>query len=323
MHGPAEAAKGNMYFPAEIFRGFDSARVKFVREAVMAGRKADTVILSHINLLTVGWLIKKVNPAAKIMLIAHGIEVWEPLSKLKRKMLDSCEKIISVSSFTEDKIKALHRLPDEQCIVINNCIDPFFGGSAVQKKDAGLLQRYVFAADDMILLTLTRLTETDRYKGYNKVLNGLASLSKTHPKLKYLLAGGYSDAEKIYLDQRILELNIADRVVFAGFVKEEELPAHFALADVYVMPSMKEGFGIVFVEAMYYGIPAIAGNADGSADALLNGKLGLLVDPEDQSAITATIEKMISNTATYIPDHDLLMKHFSYQTYKEQLSVLL
>jgi phosphatidyl-myo-inositol dimannoside synthase len=108
-----------------------------------------------------------------------------------------------------------------------------------------------------------------------------------------------------------------------GFIPEEELATHFSLADIYVMPSMKEGFGIVFVEAMYYGVPVIAGNVDGSTDALLQGKLGLLIEPDNPAEITEALEKMIKKRETYVPDYALLMDNFGYENYKRKLEEVL
>ena len=84
------------------------------------------------------------------------------------------------------------------------------------------------------------------------------------------------------------------------------------------MPSEKEGFGIVFIEAMYYNKPVIAGNKDGSVDALLNGNLGLLVNPESLEEVSDAIMKMVNHKEQYLPDRQLLMEHFSYPVYKEK-----
>ena len=326
MHGPKDAAKKNKYFPAEIFTGFGGAKIRFVKNAVIAGRRSETVILSHVNLLLAGWLIKKFNPSARIILIAHGIEVWSTLSPHKQVMLQACDHIACVSGFTKDKIIELHHIPAEKCSVLNNCIDPFLARPEEKKRDPELVKRYGFSPDDIILLTLTRLSERDRYKGYDAVLQSMVQLIAERPgqpKIKYLLAGGYDDKEKLFLDELIERSGLSEHVILSGYIREEELPAHFSLADIYLMPSIKEGFGIVFVEAMYYGVPPIAGNADGSVDALLHGKLGLLIDPHDVGAITEAVRKMIAHPQQYIPDHRLLMQHFSYERYKEKLELIL
>ena len=82
-------------------------------------------------------------------------------------------------------------------------------------------------------------------------------------------------------------------VTLAGFVSDHELADHYRLADVFAMPSTGEGFGIVFLEAMGCGTPVVAGNRDGSVDALGNGALGCLVNPNDIEAIAEGITRVL------------------------------
>jgi phosphatidyl-myo-inositol dimannoside synthase len=323
MHDHAQQANDNPYFPAEIFEGYNAAKSKFILAAVNEGRRSKTVILSHVNLLPAAWLIKKANPATKLILMAHGIEIWKKLSPVTRNMLLMCDEIVSVSNFTATCIKERHGVDAQKSSIINNCIDPFLEIPHRHNKNEDLLKRYGFTSSDKILLTLTRLTLRDRYKGYDVVIRSLVSLKKRIPEIKYLLAGKYDSAEKRYLEDLIKECDLEQTVVLSGFVEEDELPDIFSLADIYVMPSMKEGFGIVFVEAMYYGVPVIAGNADGSADALLNGELGLLIKPELPELVSAAVEKMFADIEKYIPDQKLLMKHFGYEVYKRKLEAVL
>jgi glycosyltransferase involved in cell wall biosynthesis len=73
-----------------------------------------------------------------------------------------------------------------------------------------------------------------------------------------------------------------------------ELPELYRLADVFVMPSTKEGFGIVFLEAMASGVPVVAAAAGGAPDALLNGKLGWLADPESPESLAACLNAALA-----------------------------
>lgn len=125
------------------------------------------------------------------------------------------------------------------------------------------------------------------------------------------------------MDNLISGYGLSGLVVFAGFVTDAELATHYSAADVYVMPSEKEGFGISFIEALYYGVPVIAGNRDGTTDALLNGQLGTLIDPRNQQEITDAIKSVIENKKAFIPNRELLLKHFSYGEYKSKLSAIL
>lgn len=323
MHDPADAADHNRYFPSEQFRGFNARKLDFIQSSVAAARKADIVILSHINLILVAWLIKKISPSTTIILFAHGIEIWGKLSSEKKMMLDVCDKIVSVSNFTSQKIREVHNISSDKCTIMNNCLDPFLPLPSGRIKNKELLDRYGFAETDTILFTLCRLAARERYKGYDKVLQAIVQLKNNHPHIRYLLAGSYDPVEKKYLDDQIIQYNLESVVVMPGYISDAELQMHFSLADIYIMPSMKEGFGIVFVEAMNYGLPVIAGNMDGSVDALINGQLGLLVDPTDTMAITEALEKILQDPDHFIPDRDMLLTNFSYDSYKNKFEQML
>ena len=97
------------------------------------------------------------------------------------------------------------------------------------------------------------------------------------PHLRYVIVGRGADSTR--LRRRVEELGLSDHVVLTGFVPEDELPDHYRLCDIFVMPSQAEGFGIVFLEALACGRRVVAGNGDGSAEPLLAGKLGHLLIP--------------------------------------------
>lgn len=323
MYDKQEDAFGNLYFPVENFRGYGINKMIFLKDMVRIGSGADIVILSHINLLLVGWMIKKLAPATKLVLLAHGIEIWYPLGRRKRKMLHYCDTVLTVSTYTQNKISEVHGVSKAKSAVLNNCLDPYLPLPSVHTKSKKLLQKYGFGADDFVLMTLTRLSSKERYKGYDKVIRAMAKLKASHPNIKYLVAGTCDKEEKLFIDQRIEEAGLQKSVVMAGYLQDEELEDHFAMSDAYVMPSQKEGFGIVFIEAAYYGLPVIAGNLDGSVDALLNGRLGQLVNPNNVEEISAAIARVVENKESFIPGRGLLLEHFSYEAYKQKLENLI
>ena len=323
MHDRQEDADDNRYFPSEMFRGFGKQRMNFIRQSIRQGRKCHTVVISHINLLLVGWMIKKLSPKTRIVMFAHGIEIWGDLPPYRKMMMNCCDQILSVSQFTSDRIHSQHQVPSPVLKVLNNCLDPFLPVGFSREPEQALRDKYGFTKDDTILFTLTRLSSKERYKGYDKVLQALVELKKTHHRIRYLLAGSYDAEEKRHLDDMINNMGLAEYVRVPGFISDDELVSHFSIADIYVMPSMKEGFGIVFIEAMYYGLPVIAGNKDGSVDALLNGELGILVDPMDPEAIRKAIQAIMEQGDKYLPDRKKLMDHFSYDQYKNKFENLI
>lgn len=323
MYGRQNMADGNPYFPQELFTAFNLNRPKFVLQSIREGRKSDVVLLSHINLLFVGYLIKLARPSAKVFLLAHGIEVWRPLSSWKKKMLYKLDGIIPVSNFTKEKMQALHELPAEKLSVINNCLDPFLERPIAAHKIEKLRTHYGIQKEDPVLLSVSRMVSTEKYKGYDKVLKAIPHLVISYPQLRYMLIGKYDEKEKQRLDELISELGISDKVIFTGFLPDEEMAAHFSLADIFVMPSEKEGFGIVFIEAMFYGLPVIAGNKDGSTDALRHGEIGLLVDPNNNAEIEEALKKMLDDPEKYTVCPQKLEGYFGYANYKKELGKLI
>ncbi len=311
------------YTEGVAFRGFSQRKLLFVCSALRQGLRSDCIVLSHINLLSVGWLIKLLAPRKKLLLFTHGIEVWRDLSPFRSRMLQRCDQLIAVSRYTRDQLISRHGVAEDKITVLNNCIDPFLPQPGKREKSAALMQRYGFSEQDFILMTLSRLSSSELYKGYDHVLLAVSELEKKYPGIKYLIVGKSDAEEQRRLEAIVREFRISDRVVFTGYVPDEELAAHFSLADLYIMPSKKEGFGIVFIEAMYYGLPVIAGNLDGSTDALCQGRLGLLVNPDDLDEIIAAVEKVMACPERYEPNRQLLMDQFSFDSYRRQVEALI
>lgn len=285
------------YLPKKSFKGFGS-RLKFVRKAMLSAIKFDVVVLSHINLALAGGMIKLINPKCKIWLVAHGIEVWRKLSFVKINLLKNCDRIICVSNFTKNEIVKTHGVIADKCVVLNNIIDPFMPLPAVFEKPGNLLKQYGLTANNPILFTLTRLSTAEQYKGYEQVIKTVSKLKHTFPAIKYIIAGAADTEEATRVKKLIQYNNVEEQVILTGFINEAELPDHFLLADVFVLPSRNEGFGIVFIEALACGLPVICGNIDGSLDAIKNGLLGTAINPDNldelENAITQCLLKPLT-----------------------------
>jgi glycosyltransferase involved in cell wall biosynthesis len=112
------------------------------------------------------------------------------------------------------------------------------------------------------------------------------------PNVRYILGGRGPDRARI--EALIRQLDLINHVTLAGYVADHELRAHYNLCDVFAMPSKGEGFGIVFLEALGCGKPVLAGNKDGSVDAVLGGETGVLVDPDDVEEIGQALIQILT-----------------------------
>ncbi|MFI5158854.1 MAG: glycosyltransferase family 4 protein [Sphingobacteriales bacterium] len=314
------------YLPAEKFRGFNANKSAFVIKAVKKGIKADVVILTHINLAFVGLIIKKINPKTKVWLIAHGIEVWRPLSFLQNTFLKHCDKVICVSDFTKQQMIGRHNISRDKCAILNNAIDPFMQLPTAFVKPQHLLNKYNLTLNNPVIYTLTRLANSEQYKGHDQVIKLISRLKTKYPGIKYVLSGQYDAKEEIRIKTMIARDGIEEDVILTGFIDEKDIPAHFLLADVFVLPSKKEGFGIVFIEALACGLPVICGNADGSVDAIRNGELGRAVDADDLEELETAISNILE-TSLSSKKRDSLQKkclhYFNEDAYMNNLEELL
>ncbi|MEO8884780.1 MAG: glycosyltransferase family 4 protein [Mucilaginibacter sp.] len=313
------------YLPQKNFKGFGS-RLKFIKKAMLSAVKFDVVILSHINLALAGSIIKLINPKCKIWLVAHGIEVWRKLSFVKINLLKNCDKIICVSNFTKNEIVKRHGIIANKCVVLNNVVDPFMSLPAAFEKPAHLLNKYGLSANVPILFTLTRLSAAEQYKGYEQVIKAVSKLKHTFPAITYIIAGAADTREEARVKKLIHDNNVDKHVILSGFINETELTDYFLLADVFVLPSRNEGFGIVFIEAMACGLPVICGNIDGSLDAIKNGELGTSVNPDNlyelENAITQCLLKPLTLPARKKLQHNCLA-YFNEADYIKNLQQLL
>jgi phosphatidylinositol alpha-1,6-mannosyltransferase len=287
------------YVQRENFVGFGRNKIKMGWDTLTKGIKGDVVILSHINLAMLGIIIKILRPKCRIWLIAHGIEVWRPLNLPKRLLMRKiADKVICVSNFTKDQMIYLHQVKPEKCIVLNNVVDPFIKHPKEFEKPDYLLNRYGLTKQNQIIFTLTRLASSEQYKGYEQVLKAIGTLKNKFPHVKYILGGPYDRLEETRINDLIKRLNIEQQVVITGYIKESELSDYFLLADLFVLPSKKEGFGIVFIEALSCGLRVICGNADGSVDAIRNGELGTAINVDDQDQLETAIITQLEHPPT-------------------------
>jgi phosphatidyl-myo-inositol dimannoside synthase len=145
------------------------------------------------------------------------------------------------------------------------------------------------------LLSVARLA---RHKGHDVGIRTLARLKEAYPDLGYAIVG--SGEELGRLQRLALSLGVANRVRFLGNVPDDDLPALYNCAEIYLGLSRMtdqavEGFGISLVEASACGLPVVAGRAGGIPDAIHEGKTGLLVDPQDGDEVAITLHQLLDN----------------------------
>ncbi|MGK7872016.1 MAG: glycosyltransferase family 4 protein [Xenococcaceae cyanobacterium] len=287
--------------------------------ACLVQRRPQHVFCGHINLAA---LIKTVCQPLGIpyTVLTYGKEVWEPLPNQQRKALQQAAGIWTISRYSRDRLcqandidpKKVQILP---CVVDGNAFTP-------APEPPALIEKYGLA-NAKVLMTVARLWSGDIYKGVDMTIRALPKIVQVFPEVKYLVIGRGDDQPR--LAQLAKDLDVAERVIFAGFVPTEELVEHYRVADAYIMPS-QEGFGIVYLEAMACGIPVLSGDADGSADPLQDGRLGWRVPHRNPEAIAAACIEILRGNDQRCDGQWLreqALAKFSKEAFTERLQELL
>ena len=268
-----------------------NSKIKFIGailRIIIQRNRFDLIICGHINLIPLSYLCRLVL-GAPLALIIHGIDAWQPTrSRLANYLSGKIDILISVSEYTKKRFQEWSHLKNATFVIQPNSVDLSLFTPA--PKNQTLLDRYGLNGK-VVLMTFGRLDSKERAKGFDEIMEILPLLVNEIPDIVYLIAGSGRDRER--LEQKVKSLKIEELVIFTGMVSEEEKADHYRLADVYVMPSRGEGFGIVLLEAMACGIPAVASTVDGSREALRDGLLGILVDPDKPAEIIAAITQAL------------------------------
>lgn len=284
---------------------------------------AEVLFVGHINMAFSVFFIRLFNPRKKIVLIAHGTDIWQDHNGFKRWMIRHANQIWVVSNYSKKRLIEKYPAVESKVLVFPNTIDPYFPSVDLDFNRVEFNEKYELNGNEFILLTVARLNSSEGYKGYDRVIQGLSKLKDRD--YHYFLVGKYDKSEKERLERMINEIGFPpERKTFTGFVSDLELIAFYQSADTFVMPSEQEGFGIVYLEALACGTPVIAGNRDGSVDALANGELGTLVDPLDVEAIATAIQNNmndpdISSNERRKERMEGVRERFSFEAFKKRL----
>jgi asparagine synthase (glutamine-hydrolysing) len=289
---------------------------------------ADLIIFcAHINLLPAAVLAKKLC-GGTLHLIVYGIDAWNPFqSPAIRGSLRIIDGFIAISRVTKQRFEQWTHFRPDQGVLLPCAVD--LDAFSPGPRSEALMQRYDLAGKT-VLMTFGRLESKERYKGFDEVLELLPRLGEQFPDLAYLICGDGPDKERLLAKASTLGCDVLvpgtslrpsgstqrkPLVIFSGPVPEAEKADHYRLADLYVMPSYGEGFGIVYLEALACGVPVIGSKADGSREPLRDGRLGVLVDPRDPDETFHAIAAALSGENGNCPVARDELEYFSSDSF--------
>jgi len=282
--------------------------------------RPDLIIVGHVHFCPVAYMIKRLFKTP-FWIVAYGIESWDIRNDLIRKSLLASDRILSMSDFTKERMVSELNIPAGKISVLPGTFDSDL--FRIKPKSESLLTKYGLSGKQPIILTVCRMDKGEKYKGYDEVIEALPRLIQYFPDIRYILVGEGSDKKRI--EELIRSLKLDNHVILPGKITGEDLCDHYNLCDCFAMPSTGEGFGIVFLEALACGKPVLAGNKDGSVEALRSGELGVLVDPNNTNDISDNLIKILKrehpNKTIYNPEllREKAIEYFGFDKFEMTL----
>ena len=142
-------------------------------------------------------------------------------------------------------------------------------------------------------LIISRIDASEGYKGHSELIDAWPAVMTQVPDARLVVVGGGSGLPS--LREKVREAGLDGNIIVEGFVPDADMPRHWAQADVFVMPSRGEGFGLVYIEAMRHGVPAIASVHDAGAEVNRDGITGFNVDLDDPRALPDALIAILAN----------------------------
>ncbi len=273
-------------------RKFEEIRQQFGICAILNG---------HLGFAKVSWLFKHWRPHVRYGIFFHGLDILKERQKGRRNpwkryrfraMVQSADLCITNSHFTARLLRSL--VPQSpQVVVIYPSIDPQVFRPLAQPKEA-LRRRLGLPQKATLLLYVGRPI---RRKGLDLLIQVLRDLPESYI-LVVVGPGNFEPYRSLAHQEGVLS-----RVVFRGYVTDEDLVAYYNAVDLFVMPVRQdprdvEGFGFVYLEANACGTPVIGTRVGGVPEAIEEGVNGLLVEPDQPKALRDAILRLTQDSSS-------------------------
>jgi glycosyltransferase involved in cell wall biosynthesis len=295
--------------------GGDKSR--FVRKALRLGRKADRIVCGHVSQLPVAWLAARTRLRwPPYYLIAHGIEVWRPFTLLERRALRGARGVWCVSEFTRRELLQRCPLESGRARVLPNGLDPYFDAPATAERPPAGAAAAAAATEPAETLCVSRLDRDDRYKGIDHLIAALPAVRARVPTATLRIIGTGSDRPRL---QRLTsDLGLNGSVTFAGVASDAALREEYGRCRAFALPSEREGFGLVYLEAMAGGKPCLAAQA-GGAPEVVDATCGRLVPYGDVAAIAAGWADLLTAEWDAAAIRERTRERFGFEAFRRRL----
>lgn len=261
-------------------RSAGGGSLRFVAEALRVGLHCDrrtVIVCSHVHLAPVARLVAW--RSAPVTIVLCGIEAWVALRPAERGALAS-GSLVAISHHTVRGFKAAN---------------PSFEATPIAVCHPGLPPPAEGAGDrpgEQAALIVGRMSAREGYKGHEPLIRAWPAVVARHPDARLWIAGDGDDRPR--LEALAGGLDLGGAVIFAGRVTDAELDRLYRRCRFFVMPSLHEGFGLVFLEAMRAG-KACIGAPGAAAEIIQHGVTGFVVDPARSDDLTGALLRLFDD----------------------------
>jgi glycogen(starch) synthase len=203
-------------------------------------------------------------------------------------MANRAERVITCSAYMREHVADIYGLEENRIDVIPNGIDP---SELVPVDDLDHLRGEFAAPDERLVLLVGRLVYE---KGFQLALEALPGLIARLGDVRFIVAGsGTHEAE---LRKQASELGLDDHGTFLGWIGDDVLHSLYRIADLTVVPSIYEPFGLVALEAMASGCPCLVADTGGLREVVPNESVGLRFRSRDPESLATMAERLLTDT---------------------------
>lgn len=249
------------------------------------------------------------------VLHTHGTELLRPRRALadimRRATLRWAFRVIATSQWTRKTLTGMG-IDSTKTAVIRPKVD------LSQFQCPGDIEAFKGKEDlagKRIILTVARL---DMRKGQHLVIRALPEVLREHPDVVYVIAGTGPDQQ--LLQDEVKRCGVSDHVYFPG---NRDIVAFYYACDLFIMPSLGESFGIVYIEASACGKAVVGSNVGGIPDAVQDGVSGLLVEPNSVDSVTSALKKLLADPELCArlgrQGYERVTREFTFNKYASEL----